>query len=136
MQIHQLKREHRNKKSKIIGRGGKRGKTSGRGTKGQKARAGRKIRPEMRDIIKKIPKRRGYRFKSLKAKPLAVNLSVLEKTFSAEDKVSPRNLFEKGILKGQMTGRKVKLLSSGVITKKLLVSGFLVSKEARAKIDR
>jgi len=43
-----------------VGRGGKRGKTAGRGTKGQNARAGRKKRPELRDIIKKLPKRRGY----------------------------------------------------------------------------
>ena len=42
-----------------VGRGGKRGKTSGRGTKGQNARAGRKKRPEMRDFIKRIPKLRG-----------------------------------------------------------------------------
>ena len=35
-----------------VGRGGKRGKTSGRGTKGQNARAGHRKRPEMRDIIK------------------------------------------------------------------------------------
>ena len=46
--------------SRRVGRGGKRGKTSGRGTKGQNARSGRKKRPEMRDIIKKLPKRRGY----------------------------------------------------------------------------
>ncbi len=39
-----------------IGRGGKRGKTSGRGHKGQNARAGTSKRPEMRDIIKKLPK--------------------------------------------------------------------------------
>ena len=48
------------RKSMRVGRGGRRGKTSGRGTKGQNARAGNKKRPELRDIIKKIPKRRGY----------------------------------------------------------------------------
>ena len=36
------------------------GKTSGRGIKGQNARSGRKKRPELRDMIKKLPKRRGY----------------------------------------------------------------------------
>ncbi len=66
MQIHNLKRIHRNKKGRIVGRGGKHGKTSGRGGKGQTARAGSKCRPEIRDIIKKLPKNRGYRFKSVR----------------------------------------------------------------------
>lgn len=65
MQIHLLKRKHKNKKDRIVGRGGKHAKTSGRGGKGQTARAGNKRRPELRDIIKKLPKNRGYRFKSV-----------------------------------------------------------------------
>ena len=66
MQIHTLKREHKNKKDRIVGRGGKHAKTSGRGGKGQTARAGNKRRPELRDIIKKLPKKRGYKFNSVK----------------------------------------------------------------------
>jgi large subunit ribosomal protein L15 len=65
MQIHNLKRTHKNKKDRLIGRGGKHAKTSGRGGKGQTARAGNKRRPELRDIIKKLPKNRGYQFKSI-----------------------------------------------------------------------
>lgn len=65
MQIHTLKRTHKNKKDRIVGRGGKHAKTSGRGGKGQTARAGNKRRPELRDIIKKLPKMRGYQFKSI-----------------------------------------------------------------------
>lgn len=65
MQIHNLKRTHKNRKNHIVGRGGKHAKTSGRGGKGQTARAGNKRRPELRDIIKKLPKNRGYRFKSI-----------------------------------------------------------------------
>ncbi len=64
MQIHNLKRVHKNKKDRLVGRGGKHAKTSGRGGKGQTARAGNKRRPELRDIIKKLPKNRGYQFKS------------------------------------------------------------------------
>ncbi len=59
MQFHTLKRKTPNQKSKQVGRGGKRGKTAGRGTKGQNARAGRKKRPELRDFIKRVPKLRG-----------------------------------------------------------------------------
>lgn len=66
MQIHTLKRQHKNKKDRIVGRGGKHAKTSGRGGKGQTARAGNKRRPELRDIIKKLPKNRGYQFKSIR----------------------------------------------------------------------
>lgn len=66
MQIHNLKRVHKNKKDRLVGRGGKHAKTSGRGGKGQTARAGNKRRPELRDIIKKLPKNRGYQFKSKK----------------------------------------------------------------------
>lgn len=71
MQIHNLKRVHKNKKDRIVGRGGKHAKTSGRGGKGQTARAGNKRRPELRDIIKKLPKNRGYQFKSVR-RPIMV----------------------------------------------------------------
>ncbi|MEX0919174.1 MAG: hypothetical protein WDZ64_00290 [Parcubacteria group bacterium] len=67
MQFHTLKRKTKNKKARQHGRGGTRGKTAGRGTKGQNARAGRKKRPEMRDAIKKLPKLRGRGVSSLKS---------------------------------------------------------------------
>ncbi len=65
MQIHNLKRTHKNKGDRLVGRGGRRGKSSGRGGKGQTARSGNKRRPELRDIIKRLPKNRGYQFKSI-----------------------------------------------------------------------
>ncbi len=68
MQFNTLKRKTPNKKSKQVGRGGTRGKTSGRGTKGQNARAGRKKRPELRDFIKRVPKLRGRGKSSLKSR--------------------------------------------------------------------
>ena len=68
MQIHQLKPTHKNKPRKRIARGGKRGTYSGKGMKGQKSRAGRRFKPVIRELIKKYPKLRGYRFKSLKKK--------------------------------------------------------------------
>ena len=66
MQIHELKREHKNMRDRLVGRGGKHAKTSGRGGKGQTARAGNKRRPELRDIIKRLPKNRGYKFHSIR----------------------------------------------------------------------
>lgn len=64
MQIHELKPTHKKKEAKKIGRGGKRGTYSGKGMKGQKSRAGRRLEPVVRSLIKKYPKLRGYRFKS------------------------------------------------------------------------
>lgn len=67
MQWHSLKPKTKRKTSARVGRGGKRGKTSGKGTKGQNARAGRKKRPELRDFIKRFPKLRGRGKSSLKS---------------------------------------------------------------------
>jgi len=63
MQLHQIKPLNKRKSKRRVGRGGKRGTYCGRGMKGQRARTGAKVRPEIRDLIKKIPKIRGYRFK-------------------------------------------------------------------------
>lgn len=141
MQLHQLTRKTANKKSVQVGRGGKRGKTAGRGTKGQKARAGRRMRPELRDLIKKIPKKRGHgknRAKSNYDKPKAVtvNLSVIESVFDSGAIVSPVALIEKGILTSQRaTSSGVKILGTGNVTKKLTISGCDISASARTKIE-
>lgn len=63
MQLHELKPIHLNKTEKRVGRGGKRGTTSGKGTKGQSARTGHKIRPAVRDLMQRIPKLRGVKNK-------------------------------------------------------------------------
>ncbi|OIO33013.1 MAG: 50S ribosomal protein L15 [Candidatus Yonathbacteria bacterium CG_4_10_14_3_um_filter_47_65] len=137
MQLHEVKRKTPNRDKKVVGRGGKRGKTSGRGTKGQKARAGRKMRPEMRDTIKKIPKLRGYRFKSIAEKPDIVNLKKLQDAFPEGGSISPVILVERGVCNKR--GRKipsVKLLGDGAVTKKFIVSGCLVSTVAREKLEK
>lgn len=79
MQLHNLKRQHKNKKDRLVGRGGKHAKTSGRGGKGQTARAGNKRRPELRDIIKKLPKNRGYKFNSIRKTVVLPKEGVKEK---------------------------------------------------------
>lgn len=129
MQFHQIKPNTRQKRKKRVGRGGKRGTYSGRGMKGQKARAGRKMRPELRDFIKKIPKKRGYRFKA-GPKPQVVNLQDLEKHFKEGEIVSPETLFKKeliGKVKGRMP-KDVKVLGKGKLTKKLEIKGCKLSK--------
>jgi large subunit ribosomal protein L15 len=59
MQLHQIKPKTKLKKRKRIGRGGKKGRYCGRGIKGQRARAGRKLKFELKELFKKIPKLRG-----------------------------------------------------------------------------
>ncbi len=136
MRIHELKRKTKNKKTHIIGRGGTRGKTSGRGGKGQTARAGHKARPEMRDFIKKLPKLRGYSFKTIQEKPIVINLGDLE-VFENNAKVNPRTLVEKGLVEmSKGKNPRVKVLSMGEITKKLIISNILVSGEAKTKIEK
>ncbi len=140
MQFHNLKRVTENKKKTIVGRGGKRGKTAGRGTKGQNARSGRKKRPEMRDIIKRIPKLRGRgvnSFKPYAIKPTVVNVGALETHFAAGDTVSPMALIEKGlarIYKGIVP--VIKVLGDGELTKKLTITDCQVSASAKVKIEK
>lgn len=140
MQTHQLKRNHPNMKRMIVARGGKRGKTAGRGGKGQSARAGNKRRPEWRDIIKKIPKLRGRgvnQHKPVSDRPVVVNLAMISGAFSAGDAVTPTTLVEKGLI-STWSGRipAVKILGDGELAKALKVSGCTVSESAKAGIEK
>jgi large subunit ribosomal protein L15 len=137
MQLHDIKIKNRNKKPKRVGRGGKRGTYSGRGLKGQKARAGRKLRPEIRDIIKKLPKKRGYKTPSFKIKPRPVNLGLIEKLFEDGSKVNPIQLLKAGAVK-RVKGKlpKVKILGSGELKKKVEISNCQFSALAKEKIEK
>lgn len=141
MQLNTLSPRTKHKKNPPVGRGGKRGKTSGRGTKGQNARAGRKKRPEARDLIKKLPKRRGYgknRSRSVRTNRIVsatVNLSVLEAAYKAGETVSPATLLAKGLVR-RAKGRPpaVKILGTGSLSKALVVEQCAVSGAARAAL--
>jgi len=102
MQIHNLKRKHKNKRDRLVGRGGKHAKTSGRGGKGQTARAGNKRRPELRDIIKKLPKNRGYSFKSIRKMVILAK----DKTVSEGGKVETFSSIRKRL---GLKGGKIKI---------------------------
>ncbi len=139
MQLHQLQRNVPNKTAKRVGRGGKRGKTAGRGTKGQKARAGHRIRPQVREELKKLPKLRGrgtHALRSLAKGMLAVNVGQLEKFFSAGDIVTGAVLVERKIVRTRRGARPlVKVLGDGTLSKSLIISGCAVSASAKAKIE-
>lgn len=135
MQAHNLTKST-NKKGKRIGRGGKRGSYSGRGIKGQKSRSGRRIRPQIRDIIKKIHKRRGYgrnRAKSVyagKIRPTVVNFGALDRAFKDGEKVTIELLMKRGLI--QSNG-PVKILGAGKLTKKLSFDKNLLMSESVKK---
>jgi large subunit ribosomal protein L15 len=143
MQLDTLSPRTKNRKNPPVGRGGKRGKTSGRGGKGQTARAGHKIRPEVRDLIKKLPKRRGYgknRARSVKTNRIAVsavNLSAIEALYKSGETVSPASLLAKSLVR-RAKGRApaVKILGRGEIKKAFIVKGCALSVSARAAIQK
>jgi large subunit ribosomal protein L15 len=140
MQTNQLKRVHPNKKRMTVARGGKRGKTAGRGGKGQSARAGNKRRPEWRDIIKKLPKLRGRgvnQNKPISKASKPINISILETVFSSGDAITPTILVEKGVI-STYSGRipSIKILGDGEITKAFKVSGCKISEGAKVKIEK
>lgn len=139
MQLHELRPIHKIKKPKRVGRGGKRGTYSGRGIKGQRARAGRRLKPAIRELIKKYPKLSGYRQKLTSTLKFGVgmNLEVLERKFNLGETVSPQILLEKKLIR-KIKGKipKVKILGKGELTKKLIIEGCQVSKGAEEKIKK
>lgn len=141
MQRNAIKRPRSLSTARRVGRGGRRGKTSGRGMKGAGARAGNKSRPEMRDIIKKIPKRRGYgKNRARTVVPgrtaRAVSLAALNAHFADGDTVTPRELVIRGLVR-RVSGKppRVKVLASGTLAKKLTFSNIEISAPARAAIE-
>jgi len=125
------------KKKKRIGRGGKKGNYSGRGMKGQKARAGRRIRPAERDIILRLPKLRGVKFKPLKEKPYVVNLGDINEKFEENEVVNKETLIQKKVIKIRKSDKnpQIKILARGNLNKKLVFSSHLLfSNKAKEEI--
>lgn len=135
MQLHNIQSNRRIRPKIRVGRGGKRGTTSGKGTKGQKSRAGHKIRPALRDIIKKLPKKRGYKFRRFRARSEIVNLAVLEKYFKEGDAISPVILLERGLVR-RIKGKTpaVKILGKGEGKKKFVFKDVAFSKSVAARM--
>ena len=137
MQLHELQPKHKNKDKKRVGRGGKKGTYSGKGNKGQKSRAGRKMVPIIRELIKRYPKLKGYRSFVLDDHSVVVNLETLEKISKDGETINPENLIKKGII-SNIKGKtpKVKILGTGKLTKKLIVENCKASKTAKEAIEK
>jgi len=139
MRLHNLKprpgAKHRDKR-KGIGESSGHGKTSGRGGKGQTARAGSGIRLGFEGgqmpLLRRIPKR-GFNNKAFGTHLSVINVAALNE-FADGATVTPATLLEQGILKKLLEG--VKVLGDGELTKKLTVKAQQFSATAREKITK
>ena len=116
------------------GMGSGKGKTCGRGHKGQYARQGHKHKPgfeggQMR-LLRRIPKRGFNSFTG--SEYVSVNVSALSR-FENGMEVTPEVLISAGLTKGGM-GR-IKILGGGSFGKKLVVKAHAFSSGARARIE-
>jgi large subunit ribosomal protein L15 len=150
MQLHNLSSTTKRASRKRVGRGGKRGTTSGHGTKGQKSRAGAGVEPGFRGgdnrLWQLFPKQRGAShklkskrphrkhrfFKVHNEKPFALNVDGLN-VLNNGATVTSEMLVEQGILEA---GMKVKILGAGTLEKKLTLKGIPCSASAKAKIEK
>ena len=137
MQVHEIKPKHKSQGKKRVGRGGKKGTYAGRGNKGQSSRAGRKMVPIIRELIKRYPKLKGYRSFVLDDYSAVLNLDMLDKHTKEGETVNPQNLIKKGII-SMIKGKspEVKILGKGKLTKKLVIENCKVSKTAREAIEK
>ena len=131
-----------NKKKIRVGRGigsGK-GKTSGRGHKGQKSRRGVAIKSfegGQMPLYRRLPKRG---FKSLSKQEVAIlNLSSIEELINKKEKSlkSPldlKQLQDKNIISKKF--KKLKILGSGEIKSKIEINADFSSKQANDKIQK
>jgi len=125
------------KVGKRVGRGSGSGlgKTAGRGSKGQKSRAGVTIPPWFEGgqmpLQRRLPKR-GFKnpFRKVYA---VVNVAQLQERFQAGATVDEQALREAGLVKKLLDG--VKLLGRGELEKKLTVKVTRASKQAKAKVE-
>ena len=122
------------------GIGSGKGKTSGRGVKGQKARSGVAIKSfegGQMPLFRRLPKRG---FKKVNKKNIAIlNLSDLalfikNKKIKLQDEINIKNLLEKKLIRKKYD--KLKILGKGEVKEKLKVTTDFISKSARSKIEK
>ena len=122
------------------GIGSGKGKTSGRGVKGQKSRSGVAIKSfegGQMPLYRRLPKRG---FKKIKRKNIAIiNLSDIEifiknKRIKPQDEINIKKLIEKKIIGKKYN--KLKILGKGDIKEKIKIKTDFISKSARSKIEK
>jgi len=122
------------------GHGSGRGKTAGRGTKGQKARSGGKIHRAFNGgqtrLSKRLPFVRGLGNSNIpfRKEYAIINVDDLE-AFDAGTQVTPEQLVEKRLMSPAEGRGLVKVLGDGEIDRALTVRAHKFSASARAKIE-
>ena len=134
--VHRGIQKHKKRNRVGRGPGSGNGKTCGRGSKGQRSRAGFSVHPTFEGgqmpLVRRIPKRG---FNNRWALSVAiVNVGDLEERFQADEDVDPDTLRAKDLAKGRFD--LLKILGDGQLTKKLKVSAHRFSKSAREKIEQ
>ncbi|PIR88698.1 MAG: 50S ribosomal protein L15 [Candidatus Harrisonbacteria bacterium CG10_big_fil_rev_8_21_14_0_10_44_23] len=136
MLINEIRKPKSQKRPKArVGRGGKRGYSSGKGTKGQKSRSGHKIRPAVRDLLQRLPRLRGrgqHKNYPKSDTPVLIRLSDLEKLKIKE--VSIPSLKTAGIITA--TNQKVKVVATGEIKSPITLKYVPVSAGAKQAIEK
>ena len=138
MKLHELNALPEAKANKRVGRGpaSGTGKTAWHGEKGQKARSGVSISAWFQGgqspLYRRIPKR-GFNNTRFETKFATINVGQLNKLFKDGDEVTPEVLKERGIIKKQLSG--IKVLSAGVLDKKLTIKAQRFSSSAVTKIE-
>ena len=138
-----LNTTHKVKKNKTrVGRGigsGK-GKTSGRGIKGQKSRSGVAIKSfegGQMPLYRRLPKRGFNPIKKIKIAKINVEklqMLIKKKIITVDEKLDLKNLIKKKIL--NKSYKKMKILGKGDITTKLNIEADFSSKSAKEKIEK
>lgn len=134
-----LTRAKRNKTRKRVGRGpgSGSGKTSGRGHKGCKSRAGGGTRllteGGQMPFFRRIPKR-GFNNAQFRTEYQVVNVSVLNDRYDDGAKVTLADLEEAGLIHD--AAKPVKILGNGEIGKKIEVQATRFSAQAAEKITK
>jgi large subunit ribosomal protein L15 len=112
-----------------------RGKTCGRGHKGQKSRAGGGAPPGFEGgqmpLYRRIP-RRGFNNARFRDKILIVNVGTLEERFDAGATINEAALRAANLVKGTFDG--IKVLGEGDVSKAFQIEGLKVSNSAKEKI--
>jgi large subunit ribosomal protein L15 len=134
LKLHHLRPAEGSKKERTrVGRGeGSKGKTSGRGTKGTKARY--QVRPGFEGggvrLVMRTPKLRGFK-NPFRTEYQVVNVAALEELYPKGGEVTAMDLAAKGAVRA---GHLVKILGDGDLKVKLTVKVDKVSASAEAKI--
>ena len=135
-------REKINKPKMRVGRGigsGK-GKTSGRGVKGQKSRSGVAIKSfegGQMPLYRRLPKRG---FKSLNKNNTAIlNLTKIQKMYEKNKNSLPNSLDLKLLKDKKLINKKylkLKILGTGELKEKIDITAHFASKQAQSKIEK